>query len=176
MAKPKTAIEDFKPDPRVIDERGATPERIRKAGDDHEAGHDGTRRMRDCPLDRALRKEMIDQKQYEAGVKFRHHWYHSGVAPVIGSLDLNKVFSRDVFAFGPMAKSEAQYFHRQQYRAACKRVGLRTELVLSDVICREIALSAVGAKLGFKNEPQSIAAATVLFQSGLDQLADLWSL
>lgn len=176
MPKIKTALDDFRPDPRVIDERGATKHRLKHANGDVETGDTGAVTMRDCPLERALRKELIDKQAYNAGAKFRHHWYHSGIAPMIGSLDLNRVFARDVFAFGPMPKTEAQLFHRQRYREACKTVGLRIELVLSDAICREIPLEDIGYKLGFNNEPQSRAAATALFQCGLDQLASLWGI
>jgi hypothetical protein len=173
MAKPKSAIEEFTPDPRLVDERGATSERLARGPHDVADGS-GARRMLDCPLERQLRAKKIDEKQYRAGVKFRHHWYHSGMLAPIGSLDLNQVFGGDVFR-GPMPKSEAQLFHRQQYRAACQRVGLRIELVLSDAICREVPLEDIGRKVGFSNDPQSRAAASALFYAGLEILADLWS-
>ncbi len=187
MAKIKEAIEEFTPDARLVDERGPTAQRLHHAGPNHEAGHSGQITMRDCPLEKALRKKfkspegmmvtLIGPDQYNAGIKFRLHWYHSGIAPTIGSMDLGGIAARNVFAYGPMPKSEQQLFHRQRYRQACERVGLRTELVLSDVICREKPLDEIGmAQLGIGNRPQAESAVKALFVNGLDLLVELWGL
>ncbi len=171
MAKIKEAIEDFKPDARLVDERGPTLRRLTKG--DHDTASTGAVRMRD-PLERLLRKEVIDVNHYSAGTKFRHHWYHSGFAPHVGSMDLNKVFS--VASAGPNAV-ERQIFHRQQYKVACERVGLRTEKILADVICWEHELDMIGkAQLGISNRPQAESAVKALFVNGLDLLVDLWGL
>jgi hypothetical protein len=117
MAKIKEAIEDFQPDPRTVDERGPTRQRLAKG--QYDTASTGAVRMRD-PLERALRKSIIDVNHYSAGTKFRHHWYHSGFAPHVGSMDLNKVFA--VPNAGPNAV-ERQIFHRQQYKVACDTGG-----------------------------------------------------
>lgn len=184
MAKIKEAIENFKPDSRLVDERGATKQRMGHARYDFESGDTGQITMRDDPLERALRKKLrdtgkplINSDQYNAGIKYRLHWYHAGIAAVIGSMDLGGVFSRNVFAYGPMPKSEQQVFHRQRYSQACQRVGMRTEIILTDVICRERALDEIGmAVLGMKNRDRSEIAVKALFVNGLDMLVELWGL
>jgi hypothetical protein len=172
MAKIKEAIEDFRPDPRTVDERGPTRERLSKLRGEHDTAATGALRMRD-PLERILRKKLIEPYHYNAGTKFRHHWYHSGFAPHVGSMDLNKVFS--VASGGGAA--ERQIFHRQQYAKACERVGMRTEKILADVICWERDLDEIGkAQLGISNRPQAEAAVKALFVNGLDMLVELWGL
>lgn len=181
MAKIREAIEEFKPDPRVVDERGPTRQRAQHAGEELEVVDTGTQRVRD-PLERLLKKPIrgtkktvIDRDEYTAGIKFRHHWYHSGFAPSIGSSDLNRVFSGSVF--GPSAKSEQQIFHRQQYKAACEKVGMRIERILSDVICWEKPLDEIGmAALGYSDRRPAEVAVKELFKTGLGLLVDLWGL
>jgi hypothetical protein len=57
-----------------------TPERMRRAGADVERGHSGQITMRDAPLERAFARNAITAEQYSAGQKYRHHWYHAGLA------------------------------------------------------------------------------------------------
>jgi len=97
---------------RVVDDMGRpTPERLRHAGRDYEVadgrGSAGTMTMRDVPIERALKRGQIGGKEYQAGLKFRHHWWHGGMAGQIKSLDLNQVFARDLAGMGHMAKTEA---------------------------------------------------------------------
>src|SRR5262247_1823432 len=100
-----------------------TPERIRRAGADFERGDTGQITMRDSPLERALARKVITQEQYAAGQKYRHHWYHAGLADSLVSVDLNRVFATDLGGFSGMAKSEQQVFHRQRYREATQAAG-----------------------------------------------------
>lgn len=184
MAKIKESIEEFTPDPRLVDERGVTKQRMRHAGSDHEVGDTGQVTMRGDPLERALRKKLrdtgrplINADEYNAGIKYRLHWYHSGIAPMIGSVDLGGVSARNVFAYGPMPKSEQQLFHRQRYREACQHVGMRTEIILTNVICREKHLEEIGrVALGMNTRERAELAASALFVNGLDMLVELWGM
>ena len=153
---------------------GPTAERLRRAGRDIERGETGQITLRDSPLERALRRDVVTSQQFNAGVKFRHHWHHAGLADNIGSIDLNRIFARDVTSYSGMAKTEAQAFHRQRYREACRALGLKREFVLSWAVCREEPLEKVGTALGWNNRSQAIAAATELLRDGLDALALLW--
>ena len=153
---------------------GPTAERLRPAGEDFDRGQTGQVTLRDSPLERAHRRNVITSQQFNAGVKFRHHWYHAGLSENIGSIDLNRIFARDLGGYSGMAKTEAQVFHRQRYREACRTLGLKREYVLSWAICREEPLEKIGAALGWNNRPQAIAAATELLRDGLDALALLW--
>lgn len=153
---------------------GPTAERLRRAGEDFDRGQTGQVTLRDSPLERAHRRNVITSQQFNAGVKFRHHWYHAGLSESIGSIDLNRIFARDLGGYSGMARTETQVFHRQRYREACRTLGLKREYVLSWSICREESLEKIGAALGWNNRPQAIAAATELLRDGLDALALLW--
>ena len=68
-----------------------TPERLRRAGPDVARGHTGQITMRDSPLERALARNALTPEQYSAGQKYRHHWYHAGLADRLESIDLNRI-------------------------------------------------------------------------------------
>jgi hypothetical protein len=166
---------------RVVDDLGRpTPERLRHAGTDFEVadgrGSAGTVTMRDCPLERAKKRNQITDKEYQAALKFRHHWWHGGMAGQVKSLDLNQVFARDLAGMGHMAKTEAQAFHRQKYREACELLGFRPGFIVLATVCDEVEFEIAGRKLGFENDPQARAAAVTLLQDGLYRLANLWGI
>jgi hypothetical protein len=96
---------------------------LRRAGPDVARGHSGQITMRDSPLERALARNALTPEQYSAGQKYRHHWYHAGLADRLESIDLNRVFAIDVGAYSGMAKTENQLFHRQRYREAFRLTG-----------------------------------------------------
>src|SRR5881396_3404458 len=83
-----------------------TPERLRRAGADVERGHSGQITMRDSPLERAFARNAITAEQYSAGQKYRHHWYHAGLAGYLQSVDLDRVLAIDLGAYAGMAKTE----------------------------------------------------------------------
>jgi hypothetical protein len=153
---------------------GPTVERVRRAGGDIDRGATGQLTMRDSPLERAHRRDVITTQQFNAGIKFRHHWYHAGLSGNLGWIELDRVFARDLTSYSGMAKTEAQVFHRERYREACRALGLKREFVLSWAICREEPLEKIGLALGWSHAPQAIAAATELLRDGLDALALLW--
>jgi Domain of unknown function (DUF6456) len=153
-----------------------TPERMRRAGGDVERGHTGQITMRDSPLERALRRNIITPEQYSAGQKYRHHWYHAGLSDPLQSLDLSRVFATDAGAFSGMPKSENQLFHRQRYREAVRAVGKIGSHVLDWAVCREIELAQVGASLGWSSRAQAYAAAVERMKAALDELCRLWGI
>ena len=71
-----------------------TPERLRRAGPDFERGDTGQITMRDSPLERAFARNALTPEQYSAGQKYRHHWYHAGLADRLESIDLNRLCNR----------------------------------------------------------------------------------
>ena len=84
-----------------------TPERLRRAGPDVARGHTGQITMRDSPLERAFARNALTPEQYSAGQKYRHHWYHAGLADRLESIDLDRIFAIDPGAYAGMAKTEA---------------------------------------------------------------------
>ncbi len=157
-----------------------TPERVRHAGDKGFVVSGNARSpvrvmtMCDNPLARAEARGVITNRQYQAGRKFHHHWYHGGLADALQSVDLNRVFASDVTAFSGMAKTEGQVFHRREYRKAVWAVGPGGLQVLDWVVCREQPLEALGRRLGWNSKPQATAAATERLKLALDLLIDLW--
>ena len=132
------------------DVRGPTAERLRMAGDAFVVGGEdrGTRIyfFADSPLQRlyarlrsrAGQRETEElTKEYTALMKYRHHWYHAGLEASLPSVDLNRVFASDPSNMVGMAKSERQYFHRQQYRAAVALVGHKASILLDNFVCCE---------------------------------------
>ncbi|MGA7489044.1 MAG: DUF6456 domain-containing protein [Xanthobacteraceae bacterium] len=161
----------------LVDQRAhPTAERMRRAGADFERGDTGQITMRDSPLERALARSVINQEQYSAGQKYRHHWYHAGLADRLGSLDLDRVFASDVGGFSGMAKTESQLFHRQRYREAVQAVGKVGSHVLDWALCREVPLDQVGYALGWSSRPQAYAAAAERAKTALDELCKLWGI
>lgn len=154
---------------------GPTPERLEIAGLAYERGDTGTYTLRDAPAERLLARGAITRAQYDAAMKYRLHWYHGGLS-VLQSPDPNRIFATDSTNFANMAKSEAQAFHRQQYRAAQELIGLISGSVLDGVVCEELSLEQVGYKLGWGSKPQAIAAATERVKQALTTLTNLWGM
>jgi hypothetical protein len=181
MSKIKTALDDFKPDPRLIDERGLTDERKARAGDDFHAGEGGRMQVRDAPLERMERRgtlgrdEQENRKHYNGLNKFRIHWHHAGMAGNISALDPNHIFASDITNFSGLAKTEQQLFHRDRYRQATQAMGIRVSSVVEAVICYEKSLDEAGKMLTWSNGPQARAAATEVLRGAADTLCRLWS-
>lgn len=151
-----------------------TPERLRQADGAVEIGDDRqgnkTLTMRDSPLERALSRGVLSRGQYDAGVKYRLHWYRAGMAGNLKTIDLNGVFG------GHGSETEAKMFHGQQYHYAVKTVGPTGSYVLDHVVCRETPLEKVGYSLGWGSKPQAIAVATEHLRMALDGLCRLWGI
>jgi hypothetical protein len=139
-------------------------------------GGDGVMHMRDNPLDKLLERAAIGKAQYDALVKYRHHWYHAGLAGHLGSVALDRVSVGDTGAHSGMARTENEVFHRQRYREAAQALGLKGSYVVEWLVCREEPLEKVGTGLGWNNAPQARAAATEVLKSCGDVLCGLWGI
>jgi hypothetical protein len=157
-----------------------TPERLRMAGNDFALGGEDrgikTYTMRDSPLDRAHKKGIISGAEHSALQKYRHHWYHAGQAPTIGSLDLDRIFSGGEGGPAGMPKSEGQVFHRQRWREAQACLGMRSSAVVDRFVCQEENLELCGQAIGWANKPQAIAGAAELVKDAGYRLARLWGI
>lgn len=153
-----------------------TAERLRRAGADFERGDTGQITMRDSPLERALARNVFTPEQYSAAQKYRHHWYHAGLAGPLGSIDLDRIFAPDPGSYSGMARTESQLFHRQRYREAVQAVGKLGSHVLDWAVCREAPLEQVGYTLGWSSRPQAYAAAAERAKTALDELCKLWGI
>lgn len=183
----KSPVKRLKPKRRIArlrrhtlrDEQGApTPERLKLAEGHVEVGDDaqGTRvyTLRDSPLERLSARGGIDPREYSALMKFKQHWYHAGLQPALGGVDLARVFASDPASFSGMAKTERQVFHRQRYREAVQHIGLRAALVVERVVCAEQTLEMAGLALNWRTPAQARAAATELLRDAGYRLAQFW--
>ena len=161
-------------------EYGPTVERMLRAGESYTVGDDkqGAKKytMRDAPLDRALAKGIISGAEHSALQKYRHHWYHAGQAPTIGSIDLNRIFSGGDGGPAGMPKSEGQVFHRQRWREAQSCLGIRSTAIVDKFVCGEQNLEVCGQILGWNSKPQAIAGAAEIVRDAGYRLARLWGI
>lgn len=158
-----------------------TDERLRRADADYQLGGEDrgvkTYVMRDTPLDRALKKKIITGAEHSALQKYRHHWYHAGQAPYIGSIDLNRIHAGSDGGPAGMPKSEGQVFHRQRWREAQETLGMRSAAIVDRFVCDELSLEDCGYSiLGFSNKPQAIAGAQTIISDAGFRLAKLWGI
>lgn len=175
MAKIKEALDDYKPDPRLVDERGPTEARLRKS--DYEVGKaTGAITVRDAPIEMMLSRKIITERQYDGLGKYRIHWFNAGLGPSFGGVDPNHIFASDISNFSGMAKTERQVFHRQQYRAANQVMGLRGTWIVGKIVCEECSAEQAGREMGWSNRPQAVAAATQLLRDAADRLCHLWGM
>lgn len=176
MAKIKEAIEDFRPDSRLVDERGPTLERIAKTRGEFVTGKGRkTITVRDAPLERMWARDVLSEKQYNGLTKYRIHWYHAGMAGSVGGMDPNHVFATDIGSFG-LANTERQVFHLQQYQRGVVKLGIRKSAIVEMVVCREVPLEEAGRSLSWGNKAQAIAAATEVLRGCADDLCEMWGL
>lgn len=172
MAKIKEAIEDFKPDPRLVDERGATAERLRRAGGEYSVSDTGSATLNNMPVERMKLRGVITGEQYLGLIEFRRHWYYAGMAGTIGSSDMNKIFQNNIGSFG-LCNTETQVTHLQEYQKATARLGPKA-WVVEKVVCQEVPLEDVGRRMGWANRPQAVAVATEAVKDGADILCEIW--
>lgn len=169
------------PNPDYARSIGPTAERLKAAGDDfvkggEERGGNPTYAMRDTPLDRAHKKKIISGAEHSALQKYRHHWFHAGQAPTIGSIDLNRIFAGGDSGPAGMPRSEGQVFHRQRWREAQSCLGLRSAAVVDRFVCSEENLEQCGQMLGWTSKPQAIAGASEIIRDAGYRLAKLWGI
>ena len=167
-----------KTDSEIIDatlRQGTTPERLRRA-DGHVHVENGVQYLRDDTLDRALNRKRITSRQYDAGKKYRHHWYHAGLAGNLRT-SWDGVFGSENM-FGGMPRSEAEAFHRKQYRIGRAELEKRQCVdCIEQFVCYEIPLKTVGLNgTRWKTRLQAEAAILERIQIGLDILADCYGM
>jgi hypothetical protein len=159
---------------------GPTEERKRHSGGFFEIGGDSQvgrkYTMQDSPLDRMRARNAIDPKEYSALRKYAHHFYHGGLLPSVGSVDLNRVFASDPLSMSGMAKSEGQAHHRQQYRKAREILGHRPGIVVDNVVCAEWDLTTAGHSIGYASPYRARQAASEILRDAGYRLARFWGI
>jgi hypothetical protein len=173
---------EFQPDGRLLDERGPTTERMR--GAEFDTGDTGTITLRQSPVERAVRRGTLTERQGKAAEKFYSHWYQAGLAGSTGSADPLKVFGTGL-DFSRLFSSERAEAHawaiRKVIRAIRERQGFAGHRgdhgvrILWLVVCQEIPLGNAGEAVGFRGTAAEVMARTIL-RSALNILIDEWGL
>lgn len=185
--KPTPGARDGEP----LRERLAKADKHYHVGDDKQGGK--IYQLCDNPMDRlysrltrgaGTREENHLRREYAALLKYRHHWHSAGLEASVGSVDLNRVFASDASSMSGMAKTERQFFHRDQYRKARDIIGHRPGIVLDNVVCAEHSLDIAGYSVGYgsyKKGRKTYASpyrareeATKLLRDAAGRLADHW--
>lgn len=178
--KPKTET------PVIYSQRSdPTPERILKTGGHYEVGDDkqGAQiiTINDDQLHRLYANGSLNNSEYTALQKYRHHWYHSGQQPSLGSVDLNRIFAPDPFSMGGMAKSESQAHHRQVCRDANDELERKfgnadARIVIENVVCLDLPLQEGGLILGYQSPFRARERARGLLSGAARHLARHWGI
>lgn len=162
------------------DFRGPTNERIQAAGGAFVIGGDTrghqTITMLDSPLQRLHKRGVVSDKENAALNRYLHHWHCGGLQSSVGTVDLNRIFANDPGSMSGMAKSEKQYYHRQEYRNAREEIGHRPGIVVDNVVCQECSLEVAGHAIGWSNRPQAAAAVTEILRDAGYRLAKYWGM
>ena len=162
-----------------IDYRGPTNERVTAAGGAFAVGVDRghqTFTMQDSPIDRLRKRGVISDREYCALHRYYHHWHCAGLQSSVGSVDLNRVFASDPGSMSGMAKSEKQFYHRQEYRNAREEIGHRSGIVVDNVVCAETTLEIAGYAIGWTNRPQAAAAVIEILRDSGYRLSKFWGM
>lgn len=164
----------------MVDEReGPTPERLAKAGEDHERivieMEDGGRKV-SSTVQRMLDTSIIEKlysygaislDQHSAGVELYQDWYRAGFANS-GVIDPSKDFvdGGRADAMGDVVLDAAGRFAK-----ALMAVGKLHSNALIDLVLLEKPLAEYGRKhYGYKNEKQAKLAATIRLKDALTSL------
>ena len=177
MAKILPTLDEYKPAPELTDERGATPERLNRG--DVFRDSQSRQHMRDSPINRALSQHVINAAQFNAASKFYLHWFRAGLSESYGSADLNRVFGGDGGGAG-MARTEAQAFHRQRFRAARDEIeqglGGLSYWVAEQIVCHEKPFTEVGQVFGHKNRTKAADVSKQILLPVLNLLCKSWGI
>lgn len=164
MAKTKARIEEHIADPRLVDERGPTKERMNK--------------LRPSPINLALEAGKLNQDHGLAAEKYYKHWHHSGMVASLPSIDLDRVFGGEGFQLMP--KTENQAFHRDRYRKAKlvieQQCGEVCRWALEQVVCHERGFTEVGSVFGHKNRTRAAQIAFEMILPPLNVLIREWGI
>jgi len=182
VPKPKQKLEEFKPDERLLDERGPTKERL--CGIPFEIGDTGTITIRQNPIERAIRRGTFTDRQGRAAEKFYMHWYRAGLAGHMGSADPLKIFGSSG-DYSRLCATEMAEFHYNRVIRALAAIEERMDAagfrkdharqLMGSVICQEIPFAEAGQKLGFTGTAAEVMARTYM-RGNLNILIKEWGL
>ena len=159
MSKLKTTLKDPDIDYRLLDERGATAERLQ--------------RNRTPPIELAHAKGQIDRAQYGAALRLWTHWAKSGMMGQIPTCNLEWVPAGSE----RVPITEVQEGNRWQYRKALAAItNEKARDVVIQVVCGDVTPVEVGHALGYKDRDWARHHAVTLMRDGLNVLCDMWNI
>lgn len=182
----------------MLDVRGPSPERLKRAGEQYNIGGDERSGIRvfhflDSPLERLYtrlsRSAGTENKierlkaEYEALSKYRRLFVESGMVGSIGSVDPNRTYSPNPAGRSFLASTERQQDMRDEYRRAVihlnrsQRWGHKQTIVVDNVVNNEHSLVIAGFSIGGGRTPSSAQerAERILRDAG-HRLSVLWGM
>ena len=181
MAKSRTPLDDFTPDPKIVDERGPTTEWGRRKA--YTLSDTGTYAAV-SPIARAVARGTLTHRQGRAAEKLYRHWYLAGLAGTCGSADPLKIFGTGMDA-SRLCSTEAAVAHYEAFKRALDEVEKRADdngsrkdharTVLIGVVCEERTMEDVGNAIGFRGRDAEVMVRTIL-RSLLNVLIKRWDL
>ena len=157
---------------RTITLADPTPERQAKPDwNGHDIGSGDGRVTIVGPLERYWRREIINGKQYAAGLEYRAIAHRCGFEGISSSGDLSKVWGSGI-NWDLLPKTEAQVSAREQLRDAQKALGVCRE-VIDSVVLLDRTLEETGSILGLSSVRDGSTVARYLFCKGLVVLVEV---
>ena len=138
-----------------IETFGPTAERLSKAQGDFVVGDDkqGTKvyHFLDTPLARFYKRLGAEDKsdaatdqirhEFVALMKYRDHWYYSGLEARVGGIDMDRVQT----SAGALSGGERQAHHMHVYKKAVAMLGMWPSHVVEHIVCLDRPISQCSA-------------------------------
>src|SRR5271154_1146164 len=182
MSKIKEALDDFTPQAELVDERGPTTEFHRQQW--VVPSDTGIRTVLQGPVERAVARGTLTNRQGLAARKLYTHWYYAGLRGTTGSSDPLKIFGTGM-DYSRLAATEKGEAHWQNFRRAIAEVAQRADdngsrkdhavAVLLNIVCYEKSFLEAGQLIGFQAKAAETMARTIL-RSALNILIKRWNL
>lgn len=154
-----------------------TPERVAKAGEAFVMGKTLGCRVEDAPIERLHARGVLNRDPdiarmlYEAALRFRADWFHSGLAGV-GAIDYGKVHHGCGDSPSGMPTTEWAARCRQSFRGAYRAMEPDERTVVGGIVCDERPVHDVGCQVYGPRRRAVILEGTVdLLRGGLKNLA-----
>lgn len=171
----RVGAEDAAPPPTTL----PTPERVARAGGALTRGDTGAIQFKQAPLDLLHSRGRLTDAAFDAGERYREHWYASGLSGLASS-GFEPVIRGESCTPWLIPTSERASFFRDEWRQAHKALRNASAMVASivgSVVLDEAPLLDAGrAYTGKMERSAAITAASNAVREGLDLLAKHYGL
>lgn len=172
MPKLKNARHES-PQPRET----ATPERILRSAGEYEISDTGIVIFFDSPIWQLVKDKTLDERQFTVARRFLDIWVRAGLEPGPRSIDWQRVYAPDPFAFPLMPATRFAAEAREEYRAIQRDLGMQRAWLVEAVVCRDRPwLDVAGVVTEDRSPRLRIEKAKKALCCCLNELGDRWGL